>query len=93
MDLDLVSKALVSMIIEKNLLRIGKPVYEKVVSRLNERYNCYLPDCYEHPEYLSEILKKVFGNSHDIVIQDIRKELKEFSNKKQIKIFLEVISR
>ena len=93
MDLDLVNKALVSMIIEKNLLHIGKPVYEEVLSRLNKKYHCYLPDCYEYPEYLSEILKEVFGDAHKVIVKEIRKELEEFSDQERVGIFLEVINR
>ena len=91
--MDLVYKALTYMIIEKTLLKIGKPVYDKVVSMLNKQYHCYLPDCYEYPEYLSDVLKQIFGNGHVVIVKEIRKELEEFSNKGHIGRFLEVISR
>jgi hypothetical protein len=80
-------------VIESTLLKIGKPVYDKVVGDLYEKYHCYLPECYEHPEYLNEILKESYGNAHDVIIQSINKQLEEFSYQKPIKRFLEVINQ
>ncbi len=92
-DNNLVKKALVSLSIEKTLLDIGKPTYDKVARELYDRYHCYLPDCYEHPEYLSEILKELYGNSHKVIVESIRKQLEEFSYHQPIARFLEVISK
>ncbi len=86
-----IKKALVSTSIEKVLLDIGKPILEEVTGRLYKNYNCYLPDCYEHPEYLKIILQDLFGNVHLHIIKLINKELEEFSNQKPIEEFLCVI--
>jgi hypothetical protein len=90
---DLVKKALVSMSIEKALLDIEKETYDKVAHELYERYHSYFQDCYEHPEYLSEILKQLYGNAGKVVVESIRKQLEEFSDHKPIERFLEVISK
>ena len=74
-----VYRALAVLAIEKTLLDIGKPVYETVIRMLNDNYHCNLPECYEHPEYLSEILKKIYGNSHIEIIKSINKQLEEYS--------------
>lgn len=92
-SLDLVYKALTSMAIEKTLLKVGKPVYDKVVLMLNEKHHCHLPDCYDHPEILGDVLKQVFGNAYDVIVKDIRKELEEFSHKEQMERFVQVINR
>ena len=91
--MSLLYRALTSVTVEKHLLKIGKPVHDTAVSMLYKQYHCYLPDCYDHPEYLSDILKQVFGNAHNVIVQDIKKELGEFSNYGKIGRFLEVISR
>ena len=78
---------------ESALIEIGKPVYDKVIHELFEKYHCYLTDCYEHPEYLNEILDGLYGNSHEVIVKSIKRQLEEFSNKKPIERFLEVISR
>ena len=70
-------KALATFSIEKVLLGMGKPVLEKVAKKLEKDYKCYIPDCYDHPEYLEGVLKSVFGNSHKSIVQNIRAELVE----------------
>ena len=91
--LDNTYKALTSFAIEKTLLKFGKPTYEQVVSRLNKKYNCHLPDYYEHPEYLNEILRELSGNTHNVIVSDIKKELEEFTYNKPVGRFIEVISQ
>jgi len=91
-DVSKVRMALVSLAIEKSLLEIGKPTYDKVVNLLKKEYNCYLPECYEHPEYLSEILKMLYGDASRQIIKSINIELEEFSNIGQVERFLEVIA-
>ena len=90
---DLLHKALVCLAIETALIEIGKPVYDKVLHDLFEKYHCYLTDCYEHPEYLNEVLKGLYGNVHDVIVESIKKQLVEFSTKKQIERFLKVLSQ
>ncbi|MGI0027321.1 MAG: hypothetical protein ACREAD_05715, partial [Nitrosopumilaceae archaeon] len=74
-DQEQLRKAMVSLAVEKVLLGIGKPVYEKVIKQLSNDYNCYLPECYEHPEYLNTVLKKIFGNAHVTIVDSIKNEL------------------
>ncbi len=70
-----IMKALTVLAIEKSLLDIGKPAYDKVANNLHKKYKCYIPDCYEHPEYLEDILRSVFGNSHRAIMDSISEEL------------------
>ena len=86
-----IRKALVSLAIEHTLLEIGKPVLDKVTSRLSVKYHCYIPDCYEKPEYLKKVLKELFGKSHTEITEKIKNRLQEFSSKEPIKHFIEVI--
>ena len=92
-DNGLVQKALVSLVIETTLLEIGKETYDKVVHDLHKKYHCYLPDCYEHPEYLSEILKDLYGNAHSVVVEKIDKQLEEFLYHKSISDFLKILNQ
>lgn len=87
-----VKKALVTVTIEKALLDYGKPALEKVIRILNKEYHCYLPDCYEHPEYLAKILKELYGNASKVIIESILRQLEEFNSQKPIEKFLTVIS-
>ncbi len=87
-----IHKALVSLAVEKALFDMGKPVYEKVVKMLNDEYGCYLPDCYEHPEFLVKVLEQSYGASASAIIESIQKTLDEFSYQKKIGKFLQVIT-
>ena len=86
-------KALVTLSIEKVLLKMGTPVFEKVSNKLQKEYKCYIPDCYTHPEYLENVLKSLFGNSHDAISEGIRDELAEYVHDINIKTLIKTISR
>jgi hypothetical protein len=51
-----------------------------------------LPECYEHPEYLNKVLKKIFGNAYVTIVDSIKKELDEYMKQKSIEHFITVIS-
>ncbi len=84
-------KALVTLAIEKTLLDIGKPVYEKVADSLYKKYHCYIPDCFEKPEYLKAVLKELYGESYNEIVNSIEQELKEVIENKKIEKFLQVL--
>ncbi|MDH2907971.1 MAG: hypothetical protein PXX83_07760 [Candidatus Nitrosotalea sp.] len=85
-------KALVVLAIEKTLLEVGRATYDEVLDKLNEDYHCYLSDCYEHPEYLSLVLKKLYGQSRLAIIISIKKYLAEISMQEDITKFIIKIS-
>jgi len=88
-----IRKALVTVSVEQVLHDIGTPTYEKVIHQLYQEYHCYLPDCFEHPEYLNKILKQLFGNSYLTIVDSIKNRLKDFSSQKSINDFLVSISK
>ena len=87
-----IKKALVTVIIEKVLLGLGPPVLEEVSRRLFEEYFCYIPDCYEKPEYLKEVLKELYGKSHSEIVNSIQEQLKDFAYNKRVDEFLQVLA-
>jgi len=90
--IDQARKGLVALSLEKSLLEIGNPVLEKVSRRLYEKYQCYLPECYEHPDYLRSVLKEIFGNGYSTIFGKIENELNEYSYQKPIGQFLTVLA-
>lgn len=84
-----VMKALAAITIEKVLLTAGKPILDKVQNQLKKEYKCYIPDCYDHPEYLESVLKSIFGNSYTVIIESIRKELVDNLDDPGIRILVE----
>lgn len=93
MDEDNAKKALLTFAVESTLLKIGKPEYEKVVSKLEKEYNCYIPDCHENPEFLKRVLQDIYGNAYDDIINEIRTELGEFISQKYFNDFIESLAR
>lgn len=91
-NLSNVHKALVTLSIEQNLLSIGKPTYDEVVERLQKKYHCYLPSCYDHPEYLRDVLYELFGNSGSHMAESITKQIDEFKETKKIGNFIYVLN-
>jgi len=75
-----VRKALVLIAIEETLMKISRKDYERVVTRLKTKYNCYIPACYHHPEYLKDILEGLYGESSGQIINQIKEKLEKFSN-------------
>jgi len=85
-------KGLVSFLLEKSLLEIGTPILEKVTKKLYQKYQVYLPDCYEHPEYLKVVLQEIFGNGYTAIYSKIEQELSEFTYQQPIGNFLSVLT-
>jgi len=92
-DKNKINKALVSVVIEKVLMDLGKSTYDKVIEILNKEYHCYLTDCYEYPEYLHNVLKKLFGNASISIVESIKKNLDEYKEHEKVARFLQVISQ
>ena len=86
-------KSLVSLSIEKTLLGIGKPEYEKVVNKLREDHKCSLPDCFDNPEYLKRVLCDLFGKSYDCILECIKENLAKFKSEELVQKFLTVMTR
>lgn len=86
-------RALLAFAVESTLLKMGKPEYEKVTSKLEKDYNCYIPDCHENPEFLKRVLQDIFGNAYDDIINEIRTELGEFITQKYFDDFVKSLAR
>jgi len=91
LDLPDTMKAMTTIVIGKTLLEIGTAVYDKVTYVLYEKYRCYIPDCFEKPEYLKEVLEELYGASHKAIVYSIEKELKAFTHDKKTESFLQII--
>ena len=86
-----IKKALVAFAVEKTLIDMGGPVFDKVAKTLKDDYGCYIPDCYDHPEYLKRVLLDLYGNAHTAIIHSIKNSLQEFSHQEPIGRFISVL--
>ncbi|WP_157832465.1 hypothetical protein [Candidatus Nitrosotenuis chungbukensis] len=62
-----------------------------ILSRLERDYDCKIADCFEHPEYLKNVLKDVYENSYGGILDDLETELGEIASEKEIKSFLNAL--
>ena len=92
-DLNTVRKGLVALSLEQTLLEIGGgKLLNEVLGILFEKYQSYLPNCYENPEYLIGACKELGESFSKEIRQSLRKRLEEFSYQGQIEYFLTRLS-
>ena len=70
----------------------GITLLNKVIEILFKKHNASIPDCYDHPEYLNEALKNLYGDGYKVVVEKIKKQLGEFAYQEPISEFIEKIS-
>lgn len=80
-----ITMALVSVTIEKALLDFGKPLYNEVCSLLYKKYHAFMPDCFEHPEYLRNVLNEIYGKASEAILRNIGKELNGYEYSSVVK--------
>ena len=93
-DANKVKKALVSLALEESLMEIGgNKLLHDVFRILYEKFQCYLPDCYDHPEYLRGVFTEIDSGTCDVFIESLNEKLEEYSYQKPIGEFLIKISK
>ena len=81
------------MAVEDALNDMGKPTLELVTTMLTREYKCTVSDCLEHPQYLKNVLNKIFGYADIAVITKIQKNLGEFGMERPVEEFLKVFTK
>ena len=82
--------ALISCI-EVVLMSRGNTKYNLVVCKLNSLYNCSIRDCCENPEYLKAVLKEVYKEDYNSIIEEIKSHLDDLIKEKDISDFLQIM--
>ncbi|HET6458125.1 MAG TPA: hypothetical protein VFG24_04525 [Nitrosopumilaceae archaeon] len=72
-------------------MRKGNTKYNLLVAKLNSHHDCTIRDCYEHPEYLRPILKEVYKEDYDYIINEVKTQLVELVNEEDIAIFFKIM--
>lgn len=82
--------ALVSCI-EMVLMMRGNANYHLIVARLDSLYDCSILDCCDHPDYLLTVLKEVYEEEYDSIIDEIKLHLNELVSEKDVADFFRVM--
>ena len=61
--------------VEVVLMRMSNINYNDVVCKLEVLYQCTILDCYDYPERLKVVLKKVYKNNYETVLEEIETEM------------------
>ena len=86
-------KNLVALAIGKTLLDIDSRRYTEVSKLLDKKYNLKFADCYEHPEFLRDTLKELYGNSYKFLVDSIKEKLSDFPDNPEILKFMDALSK
>lgn len=82
--------ALISCI-EIVLMSKSNTKYNLVVAKLNSLYDCSIRDCCENPEYLKTILKEVYKEDYNSIIEEIKLQLDELVMEKDMSDFFKIM--
>lgn len=78
--------------IEIAIMRRGNENYHLVMAKLDALYHCKILDCYEHPERLRVVLKDVYKEDYDSILDDIGLELDKLVDvEKEIDKFFKIM--
>ena len=77
--------------IELVLMRRGNTNYNLAVAKLGSLYSCTIRDSYEHPSYLRVVLKEVYNGDYNHIIDEIKVQLDELANVKEVGDFLKIM--
>jgi hypothetical protein len=82
--------ALISCL-EVVLMSKSNTKYNLVVAKLNSLYDCSIRDCCENPEYLRTILKEVYKEDYDSIIEEIKLHLDDLVKEKDMSDFFKIM--
>ena len=85
------NRAALMSCIEVVIMRRNGVNYQLIQAKLKSLYNCTVADCYENPKYLRTVLKDVYKESYDSIIDEIKFELGELVNMKEIVNYLKIM--
>jgi hypothetical protein len=77
--------------IEVVLMRRGGPEFHLVMAKLKNDYDLEIRDCYENVEYLRNILKEVYHDDFESIVEEITWELGEYVHERGIEEFLDAL--
>ncbi len=82
--------ALISCL-EVVLMSMGNTKYNLVVAKLNALYDSDIRECCEHPEYLKAVLKDVYKEDYDYIINEVKARLDDLVSAEDMTKFFNVM--
>lgn len=91
-SLDEMKKTMVTLAIKNTFLELGLEEFDKIILMLQKDYNSTLEDCYDHPEYLKQVLQDLLGDSYSDVLNSLKENIRNVSSHKSTANFLDALS-
>ncbi len=82
--------ALISCL-ELALMKSGNANYNLVIAKLNALYDAGLRDCYDHPDYLRIILKEVYKDNYQSILNEVKMCLDDLLQVDEISNFMKIL--
>ena len=86
-----IRKVMRSVSVYMALLDLGMTDFEKIRQKLRDYHNTTISGCYNHPEYLKQVLEELYGNKSVEIIKSIRRYFGKEAEVESINSFLEVL--
>ena len=91
-SLDEMKKTMVTLAIKNTFLELGLEEFDKIILMLQKDFNSTLEDCYDHPEYLKQVLQDLLGDSYTDVLNSLKENIRNVSSHKSTDNFLDALS-
>ena len=72
-------------------MKSGNTNYNLVIAKLNALYDAGLRDCYDHPDYLRIILKEVYKDNYQSILNEIKMCLDDLLQVEDISNFIKIM--
>ena len=72
--------------IEVVLMRRGNANYNLVLAKIHANFGCDIDKCADHPEYLKAVLKEVYKNDYNAVLDEISVEIERLVDIDEFKV-------
>ncbi len=82
--------ALISSI-ELVIMRKNGESYQLIQAKLGSSYSCKIADCAYHPEYLRTVMKEIFKEKYNSVLEEIKAQLGDLMEENDISKFFKVM--
>jgi len=74
------------------LLDLGMSDFEKIRQKIHDYHGLTISDCYNHPEYLKEVLEELYGNESLEIVKSIRRCFGKEADEESVNNFLKGLS-
>lgn len=73
------------------LMGLGNTKYNLFTVKLDSYYGIAIRECFEHPEQLKSVLKEVYLENYEYILNEMKAQLDELANEKDVADFFTIM--